>query len=79
MERLQSKLEKIGRDSKITAKAVGLRYAVNTNTGYYRQRKNDAFVFVDHSKKQVRDKEILDRIKKLGIRSCVGKGVGFSL
>jgi DNA topoisomerase-1 len=67
MERLQSKLEKIGRDSKITAKAVGLRYAVNTNTGYYRQRKNDSFIFVDHSKKQVRDKEILDRIKKLVI------------
>lgn len=67
MERLQSKLEKIGRDSKITAKAVGLRYAVNTNTGYYRQRKNDGFVFVDHSKKQVRDKDILDRIKKLVI------------
>ena len=67
MERLQSKLEKIGRDSKITAKAVGLRYAINTNTGYYRQRKNDDFIFVDDRKKTVRNKQVIDRIKKLVI------------
>lgn len=67
MNRLQSKLEKIGRDPIITAKAVGLRYAINTNTGYYRQRKKDSFIFVDHSKKMIRDKQILERIKKLVI------------
>lgn len=67
MERLQSKLEKIGRDSKITAKSIGLRYAINTNTGFYRQRKNDSFVFRDHSNKIVRDKKTLERIKKLVI------------
>lgn len=67
MERLHSKLEKIGRDSKITAKAVGLRYAVNTDKGYYRQRKNDDFIFIDHTKKKLRDKLTLERIKKLVI------------
>jgi len=67
MKRLQSKLEKIGRDSKITAKSVGLRYAINTTIGYYRKRKNDTFIFVDHSKKVVRDKQILERIRKLVI------------
>ena len=67
MERLQSKLEKIGRDPKITAKAVGLRYAINTDTGYFRQKKNDIFVFLDQSKKIVRDKQILERINKLVI------------
>ncbi|WP_348823319.1 DNA topoisomerase IB [Flavobacterium aestuarii] len=67
MGRLQSKLEKIGRDSKITAKSVGLRYAINTNTGYFRLKKNDDFIFVDHSKKKIRSKQILERIKKLVI------------
>ena len=67
MERLQSKLEKIGRDSKVTAKSIGLRYSINTNIGYYRQRKNEKFIFVDQSKKIVRDKQILERINKLVI------------
>jgi len=67
MGRLQSKLEKIGRDPKITAKAVGLRYAINTATGYFRQKKNDTFVFLDQNKKIVRDKQIIDRINKLVI------------
>jgi DNA topoisomerase-1 len=67
MERLQSKLEKIGRDSKITAKSIGLRYSINTNTGYFRQRKNDGFVFIDQNKKKVRNKQILERINKLVI------------
>ncbi|NDP26244.1 MAG: DNA topoisomerase IB [Flavobacterium sp.] len=67
MERLRSKLEKIGRDPKITATAVGLRYAINCNTGYFRKKKNDSFIFLDHSKKIVRDKQILERINKLVI------------
>lgn len=67
MERLKSKLEKIGRDPKITAKAVGLRYTINSNTGYLRQRKNETFIFVDQSNKIIRDKQILERIKKLVI------------
>lgn len=67
MQRLQSKLEKIGRNPKTTAKSVGLRYCINTETGYYRQRKNDSFVFIDHNKKVLRNKQILDRINKLVI------------
>ena len=67
MERLQSKLEKIGRDSKVTAKSIGLRYSINTNAGYYRQRKNENFIFVDQNKKTVCDKQILERINKLVI------------
>ena len=67
MNRLQSKLEKIGRDPKITAKTVGLRYSINTNTGYFRLRKNESFVFMDHTQKVLRDKLILERINKLVI------------
>ena len=67
MIRLQSKLEKIGRDPKSTAKSVGLRYSINTNLGYYRLRKKEDFVFVDHTKKIVRKKPILERISKLVI------------
>lgn len=67
MQRLQAKLEKIGRDAKVTAKSAGLRYSINPNTGYYRQRKNDVFIFVDHSRKLVRNKQILERIQKLVI------------
>lgn len=65
MQRLQSKLEKIGRDAKVTAKSIGLRYAINTATGYYRQRKKDSFVYLDHNKKVLRNKPILERIAKL--------------
>lgn len=67
MERLRAKLEKIGRDSKITAKAVGLRYTINAKTGYFRLKKNEDFTFVDHTKKVVRNKKVIERIKKLVI------------
>ncbi|WP_298153419.1 DNA topoisomerase IB [Flavobacterium sp.] len=67
MNRLQSKLEKIGRDPKITAKAVGLRYSGNFNQGYFRIRLGDGFKIVDESHKSVRNKEVLERIRKLVI------------
>lgn len=67
MQRLQSKLEKIGRNPQTTAKSVGLRYSINITTGYYRVRKGDKFEFVDENKKKVRDKQILERINKLVI------------
>lgn len=67
MERLKSKLEKIGRNPVITAKAVGLRYSVNINNGFYRIRKREDFEFVDENKKKVRDKTVLERIQKLVI------------
>lgn len=67
MDRLKSKLEKIGRNPIITAKAVGLRYSININVGFYRVRKQDGFVYTDENKKVVRDKAVLERIKKLVI------------
>ena len=67
MERLKSKLEKIGRDPIITAKSVGLRYSININNGFYRIRKGEGFEFVDENKKKVYNKDILERINKLVI------------
>lgn len=65
MNRLHSKLEKIGRDPKITAKAVGLRYAANGEKGFFRIRKSEGFSYIDENRKIVRDKNVLERIKKL--------------
>lgn len=67
MQRLQSKLEKIRRNPKITAKSVGLRYTINNTTGYYRQKKNDTFIFVDDDKKVIRNKQTIERINQLVI------------
>lgn len=67
MNRLQKKLEKIGSDPKITAKAVGLCYLLNTSKGYYRKRKNNEFSYTNEDGKTVRDKIVLERIKKLVI------------
>jgi DNA topoisomerase I len=67
MGRLESKLEKIGRNPKITAKSVGLRYSINVNNGFYRIRKGKGFAYRDENKKSVRDKSILERIQKLVI------------
>ena len=38
MNPLIKKLEKIGRDPKVTAKAVGLRYVSDSTPGYSRKR-----------------------------------------
>ncbi|MDR6968606.1 DNA topoisomerase-1 [Flavobacterium arsenatis] len=67
MNRLQAKLEKIGSNPKVTAKAVGLRYAANFDKGYYRNRVGEDFVYTDENRKKVRNKEVLERIKKLVI------------
>ena len=67
MKRLHSKLEKIGRDPQITAKAVGLRYTKNTTNGYFRHRKNDDFFYLDKDERRIKDKLVLERIKKLVI------------
>lgn len=67
MNRLQHKLEKIGRDPKITAKAVGLRYSLDTTKGYYRKQRGNGFSYVDETGTTVKDKEVLARIKKLVI------------
>ncbi len=67
MSRLLSKLEKIGRDPRTTAKAVGLRYSLKSDKGYYRKRKGSGFSYIDESGNTVKDKEAIDRIKKLVI------------
>lgn len=67
MSRLQARLEKIGRDARVTARVVGLRYTSNSSAGYYRKRRGDSFYYVDEDQQRVRDKEIIDRIKSLVI------------
>lgn len=67
MNRLQKKLEKIGSDPKVTAKAVGLRYSLSSDKGYYRKRKANGFTYVDETGATIKNKDALERIKKLVI------------
>lgn len=67
MNRLESKLIKIGSDPKSTAKAVGLRYAAYSEKGFYRTKSGDKFVYSDENHKKVSDADVLERIKKLVI------------
>jgi DNA topoisomerase-1 len=67
MNRLLQKLEKIGRDPKITAKAVGLRYVSDTSPGYTRKRSGKGWSFYDAEGKLVKDKELITRFNKLVI------------
>ncbi|KAF2518755.1 DNA topoisomerase IB [Flavobacterium salilacus subsp. salilacus] len=61
------KLEKIGSNPKVTAKAVGLRYALQSDKGYYRKRKGNGFTYTDHEGNTVKNKELRERFKKLVI------------
>ncbi|KGO88358.1 DNA topoisomerase I [Flavobacterium rivuli WB 3.3-2 = DSM 21788] len=67
MNRLQKKLEKIGSDPKTTAKAVGLRYSLSSDKGYYRKRKANGFSYIDETGTTIKDKDALARIKALVI------------
>ncbi|QYJ67912.1 DNA topoisomerase IB [Flavobacterium litorale] len=67
MSGLQKKLEKIGNDPEITAKVAGLRYALQSDEGYTRQRKGKGFTYKDHEGNTVKDKKIRKRIEKLVI------------
>jgi DNA topoisomerase-1 len=67
MNRLVKKLEKIGRDPKITAKAVGLVYIADSSPGYTRKKSGSGFSFYDADGKLVKDKELISRFKKLVI------------
>jgi len=67
MNRLLQKLEKIGRDPKITAKAAGLRYVSDTSPGYTRKVSGKGFGFYDADGKPVKDKELIQRFNKLVI------------
>ena len=65
MNRLQSKLEKIGRDPIITAKAVGLRYSINCTKGFYRIKNNSTTYYIDENENLVKDPAVIERISKL--------------
>ncbi len=67
MSRLSNKLEKIGSDPKITAKAVGLKYIEDRTKGYFRIKKGNTFIFTDHENNHVKDGDLLERFKKLVI------------
>lgn len=67
MRNLQRTLEKIGSDTKITAKSVGLRYAGVSEKGFYRFKKGTKFVYKDENGTLIKDDEILSRIIKLVI------------
>lgn len=67
MNRLEKKLEKIGRDPKITAKAVGLRYVADSSPGYTRKKAGKGWGFYDADGKLVKDKELVERFTKLVI------------
>src|SRR6201986_3083917 len=67
MDRILKKLEKIGRDPKITAKAAGLRYVADSTPGYTRKKNGKGFGFYDADDKPVKDKELIQRFTKLVI------------
>ncbi|MFI5161835.1 MAG: DNA topoisomerase IB [Sphingobacteriales bacterium] len=67
MNRLIKKLEKIGRDPKVTAKAAGLRYLSDSNPGYTRKASGKGFSFYDADGKLVKDKELIHRFNRLVI------------
>jgi DNA topoisomerase-1 len=67
MNRLEKKLERIGRDPKVTAKAVGLRYVADSSPGYTRKKSGKGYAFYGPDGSLVKDKELLHRFKKLVI------------
>jgi len=67
MNRLLQKLEKIGRDPKVTAKAVGLRYVSDSTPGYTRKRSGKGWSFYDAEGKLVKDAELIARFTRLVI------------
>lgn len=67
MNRLLQKLEKIGRDPKVTARAVGLRYVSDSSPGYTRKRSGKGWSFYDTDSKLVKDKELIARFNQLVI------------
>lgn len=67
MNRLLKKLEKIGRDPVITAKAAGLRYVSDSTPGFTRKKSGKGFSFYNADGKPVKDKELIDRFNHLVI------------
>jgi len=67
MNRLLQKLEKIGRDPKVTAKAVGLRYVADSTPGYTRKKAGKGWSFYSANGELVKHKELIERFNKLVI------------
>ncbi len=67
MNRTLKKLEKIGRDPKITAKAAGLRYVTDSMPGYTRKKSGVDFAFYDPDGNLVQDAELIQRFNRLVI------------
>jgi DNA topoisomerase-1 len=65
MNNLVKKLEKIGRDPKVTAKVAGLRYVSDSNPGYTRKKSGNGFAFYNADSKLVKDKELIHRFNRL--------------
>ncbi|HTK19561.1 MAG TPA: hypothetical protein VL442_08615 [Mucilaginibacter sp.] len=67
MNSILKKLEKIGRDPKITAKAAGLRYVADSMPGYTRKKSGNGFAFYNADGKLVKDKDLINRFNRLVI------------
>lgn len=67
MDQLIKKLEKIGRDPKVTAKAVGLRYVSDSTPGYTRKKNGKGWSYYDNDGSITREKELINRFNKLVI------------
>src|SRR6185437_12146479 len=67
MNRLLTKLEKIGRDPKITAKAAGLRYVSDSIPGFTRKKNGKGWSYYDAAGGRVKDKTLIARFNKLVI------------
>ena len=65
MNRLQQKLEKIGRDARSTAKAAGLRYVSDSEPGFTRKKAGKGYSYYDAQGNLVRDKELIARFNRL--------------
>ena len=67
MNRLEAKLQKIGSDKKVTAKAAGLKYIEDRTKGFYRKKSGNGFYYEDYNGEKVNEKELLERFKNLVI------------
>lgn len=67
MDRLRTKLERIGRDPKTTARAAGLRYCDSRSDGILRKRSGKSFIYLDKAGAIIRSPETLARIQSLVI------------
>jgi DNA topoisomerase-1 len=67
MNRLLTKLEKIGRDPKATAKVVGLRYVLDSTPGYTRKKAGRGWSYYNADGSLVKDRSLINRFNKLVI------------